>query len=100
MEGFLETFLEWLSANVQKAGPFAALLCLAWGISQYRRAEQERKERVALQVLLYGTGKKDDPLGIIERAVKGLNDSTHAIQSMTDVVRPLVNAVIEKAVGK
>lgn len=86
--------------SVQKAGPFAALLALTWGVSQYRRAELERKERVALQVLLYGTGKKDDPHGLIERTVKGLNDSTHAIQSMTDVVRPLVNAVIEKAIGK
>lgn len=100
MEAFFETFLNWLSGNIQKAGPFAALIAIFWGVSQYRRAELERKERLALQVLLYGTGKKDDPAGMIERTVKGLNDSTHAIQSMTDVVRPLVNAVIEKAVGK
>lgn len=93
----MEPILDSLMSAAAKAGPFAAVLALTWGFSQYRRAEQERKERIALQELLHG---KDGVAGLIERTVRGLNDATTAITSMNDTVRPLVNAVIEKVAGK
>lgn len=92
----MDPVLDWLWTAAGKAGPFATALALFWGYSQYRRAEAERKERLALQELIYG---KDGIAGILERTVAGLNAGTTAINSMNVAVRPLLNAVIEKMAG-
>jgi hypothetical protein len=92
----MDPVLEWLWNGANKAGPFASMLALLWGFSQYRRAEAERKERLSLQELIYG---KEGVAGILERVVAALNASTTSINSMNEAVRPLLNAVIEKMAG-
>lgn len=78
----------------QQAGPFASLLALIWGWSQWKRAEMERAERVKLQELISGEG------GLLERVVKSINDSTTAMIGMNDSVRPIVTAMLDRVRSK
>lgn len=78
----------WEAAKI--AGPFGALLGCLFGYLMYRRAEQEREERIELQKLLIG---KD---GLHERTLKGLNDAAASVNAIGESVRPIVNAVVAK----
>ena len=93
----MDPLAEWLWTAASKAGPFAAALALVWGVSQYKRAEQERAERIKLQELINGT--EGNP-GLVERTINAINNAANSTNSMTDMVRPLVAAVLEKAAGK
>lgn len=93
----IQTIINLVWTAAEKTGPLATVILAVFAITQYRRAEQERGERIKLQELINGC---EDMPGLIERVVKGLNDGTNAINSMNDTVRPLVNAVVEKVTGK
>lgn len=85
-----EQFFSGLWEAAKLAGPFGTLLGFVWGYLQYKRAEQERAERIELQKLLIGPG------GLTERVVKGLNDTATSVTAIGDAVRPIINAVVAK----
>lgn len=91
----MDNLTDFLWGVASKAGPLAALLCLVWGVSQFRRAEKEREERIAMQLLIHGRDGND---GLLVRVTNALNNAAAAVNSMNDMVRPLIAVVLEKAI--